>query len=406
MTFRKVRLSHDGGIYLKSEVWFAGYCRYGTDIGADKESLEIVSELKSLDLRVRVFGISCEKVLEDSNVEVLTFGRVRCSVLDRFSRFLRNGSRFANESSVDRLICRRLSEPTTLISSCLVPMAFEKNASMGGKNIFYAKNGYDFYDVLIGEASRWNLEPKRGEALYLKQYGRSVTHASKICFLSSEDPQLLVDKYGYKGLMARVRMGVDASDFDAVFQQNRSVRTRRQLQQRVWGCMGGSLLRKGTLYAIESWLRAKMSENDKLLIVGVGREDQTLLKRRYGDLASKNIVIKEYMDKYDFFSQLTYFLSPSTAEGQARAALESLAAGVPLISTHRGSAEIPVEHFVLISGDISEALLEIYKSPPVFKPEALDRARDYVASARAFSGLGSQIAQEAASLHKAAWGTE
>lgn len=376
---------------MTKEVWVAAYCRYGTDLGADRETMEIISSLDERGYKYRAFGISNELSLINQNIFAPIFGRWRASFFDKFNFFLKHGSRIFNESMIDNFILKRLDQPIKLLSSCYTPRSFKKNRALGGENIFYAKNSFDFYQVIIQESNKWGIPPKPGEKKYLSMYNNMINNTDKFCVLSESDPVWLQSMGINQSNIFMLPMGVSYLDFKETYDHNcHKLNSTKILSNPIWGCMAGSILRKGIPFVISSWLNAT-KKNGHLMIVGISAEDRKKLISKFNLSESSKIIFKNHVNKYDFFQSIDYFLSPSIAEGQPRAALECIAAGVTLVASERGSSAVPGEFYTSVDPNNISKMIKIFENPPVIIKSKIDNARNYVKFERKFTSFGDSI---------------
>lgn len=382
-----------------NEIWFSAYCRYGSEIGADRESREILNALIQTKKNIKAFGISDENDTQ-LRCEFVTpvLGRLRASVNDRFSNLYKYGARVKNEAMIDNILTKKIRHPVTLISSCLSPRAFQKNKDLGGTNIFYAKNGFDFHEVVVEQSRKWDMPTKYGEERYLKKYLEMVGLTNYFCVLSRTDTDWLKSRGVSKDHISMVTMGVGLQDFRHSYTKNlKKINEDKNPQDIIWGCMGGSILRKGIPLVLSAWKKSS-NPKGKLLLIGISKKEQIILTKRFNLKNDCRIKFIEYCDKYLFFETIDYFISPSLAEGQPRASLESLSAGITLIASERGSAEIPSKYLTMLKGQYEDELIDLFESPPPIRADKIKEANNYVKTHRQFDGFGFEIAKILKSL--------
>lgn len=372
------------------------YARLCTQIGAAKETKEIINSISELQKNISFekFCISNDLCNKNSkkNVYGLPLGHIIPALIDRLDFLFPHGSRVVNEGLVDYLLYMSLNnEPCIILSSMLSFKSFSKNKANSGLNIFYAKNSFDFYSVVSSESRKWDVKPKKGEYKYLSKYNDIIDLIDCFIVLTEADSKYLIEQKGIpKHNILLPKMGVDASLFEDVFHTNiKKISTSKDTGCFIFGFMGGALLRKGLLYVLEAW--NVINTSNKLIIAGISTNEIKYLENRYPNI--KNVVFKGHVNNLDFFSEIDYYLSPSLAEGQARATLEAIASGVHVIATKRGASEVPNKFYYQISEDcIKDTLSQFFLSPPPFKKATIISARQYIMENRKFSDFGHEIA--------------
>lgn len=121
---------------------------------------------------------------------------------------------------------------------------------------------------------------------------------------------------------------------------------------------------KGLHYLLDAWNKAHLS-NSELLVVGNYRDDMPdSLKKEYELIASRNSSITfipsiAHADMPDLYSRASVFVFPSLTEGNSRAVMEALSAGVPVITTdHASSIVVNRETGYIVPIRDSQALQE------------------------------------------------
>jgi glycosyltransferase involved in cell wall biosynthesis len=144
-------------------------------------------------------------------------------------------------------------------------------------------------------------------------------------------------------------MGVDA----AVFKKREAVPTKPRFI-----CVGMICLRKGQQYLFRAFqLVKKQIPEAELICVGAYRPDFAKERPRWkGTFTHYNNL--SHAELAELLQTCTAFVFPSQEEGIARAQIEALASGLPVIGTHAGGATTlvrdGVEGFIVSSHDVRQ----------------------------------------------------
>ena len=156
-------------------------------------------------------------------------------------------------------------------------------------------------------------------------------------------------------------MGVDSS----TFQPRQSV----PIQPR-FICVGTICLRKGHQYLFRAFeLVKKRLPDAELICVGQYKNDFRKERRRW-EGTFRHIAHLSHADLATLLQSCTAFVFPSQEEGIARAQIEALAAGLPVIGTHEGGATTLVRdgiEGIIVRGrdpqHIADAMIQVYLDP-------------------------------------------
>ena len=156
-------------------------------------------------------------------------------------------------------------------------------------------------------------------------------------------------------------MGVDTS----TFQPRQSVPIKPRFI-----CVGTICLRKGHQYLFRAFeLVKRVIPNAELICVGDFKRDFAKEKPRWNGLFT-HIPHVDHTTLAGILQSCTAFVFPSQEEGIARAQIEALAAGLPVIGTHEGGATTLVrdgiEGFIVRGRDpqhIADAMIRIFLDP-------------------------------------------
>jgi len=156
-------------------------------------------------------------------------------------------------------------------------------------------------------------------------------------------------------------MGVDTS----TFQPRQSVPIKPRFI-----CVGTICLRKGHQYLFRAFeLVKKRLPDAELICVGQYKTDFRLERQRW-EGTFRHIPHLSHADLATLLQSCTAFVFPSQEEGIARAQIEALAVGLPVIGTHEGGATTlvrdGVEGFIVRGRDpqhIAEAMIRVSLDP-------------------------------------------
>ena len=108
-------------------------------------------------------------------------------------------------------------------------------------------------------------------------------------------------------------------------------------------CVGTICLRKGHQYLFRAWQIVKRQLPDaELVCIGPYKTDFRKEKPKWENTFS-HIPYMPHSQLAEFLKECTAFVFPSQEEGIARAQIEALACGLPVIGTHEGGATTLVE---------------------------------------------------------------
>ncbi|MEO7933695.1 MAG: glycosyltransferase family 4 protein [Chthoniobacterales bacterium] len=154
-------------------------------------------------------------------------------------------------------------------------------------------------------------------------------------------------------------MGVDTSIF----------KKRSQVPEKpLFVTVGTICLRKGHQYLFRAWeiVKRQLPEAE-LVCVGAYKTDFRLEKPRWHGTFT-HIEHLSHPEIAELFQRSTAFVFPSQEEGIARAQIEALASGLPLIGTHAGGASTLVQNGIegfIVNGrnpeEIANAMLKIWR---------------------------------------------
>ena len=156
-------------------------------------------------------------------------------------------------------------------------------------------------------------------------------------------------------------MGVDT----AIFKKREAVPNKIRFV-----CVGTICLRKGHQYLFRAWevVKRQLPEAE-LICVGDYKTDFRYEKPKW-EGAFTHILHLPHTELAALLQTCTAFVFPSQEEGIARAQMEALAAGLPVIGTHEGGATTVVEDGVeglIVPGRdparIAEAMIRLAKDP-------------------------------------------
>ena len=312
----------------KPKVIFTSYCQLGAKFGAGSESDQIAEALED-DFELTVSCIKNNTKKRNFNF-VSPFGTFTMvpGIIDRFAFTLPRSTRYLNEMLLDKLTTRKTSPSNfdAVFSSSITPKMFSLARQHKVKTVFYAKNALNFYDVVSYESDKWDIPVRFGELDYLKRYNDILKHTDHIISLNSAD-KIYLDKSSFNDIkIHEVNIGVDTNRFSLLNME--PIKDKKEL---TFLYMGLSPLRKGLPYILETW--KKYNIQHKLIVAGLQGEFLTLFKNRY-DLS--NVTFIGPVNPAEYFKMCDVYLSPSLAEGQPRATMEAMSAGLPVIATDVG----------------------------------------------------------------------
>jgi glycosyltransferase involved in cell wall biosynthesis len=156
-------------------------------------------------------------------------------------------------------------------------------------------------------------------------------------------------------------MGVDTS----IFRPRPKVPTKPR-----YICVGTICLRKGHPYLFRAFDLVKKSLPDaELICVGQYKTDFRRERPKW-ERTFRHIPNLSHADLASLLQTCTAFVFPSQEEGIARAQMEALASGLPVIGTHEGGATTVVQNGVeglIVRGrdpqSIADAMIRIFKDP-------------------------------------------
>jgi len=135
-------------------------------------------------------------------------------------------------------------------------------------------------------------------------------------------------------------------------------------------CVGTICLRKGHQYLFRAWEKVRRRlPNAELVCIGQYKSDFQKERKKWKNTFTR-IPHLTHLELSDFLRSCTAFVFPSQEEGIARAQIEALACGRPVIGTHEGGAttlvEDGVEGFIVRGRDpdhIAEAMIRCASDP-------------------------------------------
>ena len=186
-------------------------------------------------------------------------------------------------------------------------------------------------------------------------------------------------------------MGVDTS----TFQPRQSVPIKPRFI-----CVGTICLRKGHQYLFRAFeLVKKAIPNAELICVGDYKRDFAMEKPRWNGLFT-HIPHVDHATLAGILQSCTAFVFPSQEEGIARAQIEALAVGLPVIGTHEGGATTLVrdgiEGFIVRGRDprhIADALIRVFLDPELNRKMG-EAAHKKGAAKNAWQDYGDRLMEE------------
>lgn len=135
-------------------------------------------------------------------------------------------------------------------------------------------------------------------------------------------------------------------------------------------CVGGICLRKGQQYLLRAFQKARMTLKEaELVLVGNHFPDFRLERQRWAGAYTHYESIP-VTDLARLLRESTAFVFPSNEEGFAKAIIEAMGAGLPIIATHQSGAttlvEDGVEGLIVRNRDvdhIAEAMIKVATNP-------------------------------------------
>lgn len=135
-------------------------------------------------------------------------------------------------------------------------------------------------------------------------------------------------------------------------------------------CVGSICLRKGHQYLFQAFERVKKKyPSSELICLGAILSDFKPLWRRWEKLITYPGAVS-HQQLADLYELSTAFVLPSVEEGFARAIIEAMAAGLPILATYESGATTLVDHgvegVILQARNvdaITEAMLEMIENP-------------------------------------------
>lgn len=196
-----------------------------------------------------------------------------------------------------------------------------------------------------------------------------------------------------------IRNGVDISEIDAVTTVAPEAQAWREQGDYVIGYVGQLITRKGLEILLQAFAQLAVPKK-RLVLVGEGPQRQALeaLARDLG-CAGRVSFLGFRADRLSVLKGFDVFALPSRLEGIPRCLMESMAAGIPIVSSDiPGSADLirPADAGVLVPLDDSAALGAALArlQDPALRQAIADRGRRHVLaeySAEAMAGKYQQL---------------
>jgi glycosyltransferase involved in cell wall biosynthesis len=190
-------------------------------------------------------------------------------------------------------------------------------------------------------------------------------------------------------------MGVDT----AIFKKRSNVPTKTRFVS-----VGTICLRKGHQYLFRAFEIVKKTLPDAELICVGGYKTDFRLERPKWEHTFTHYSNLTHLQIAELFQSCTAFVFPSQEEGIARAQIEALASGLPVVGTHEGGAttliQDGVEGFIARGRDpesIAQAMVKI-ASDPIINQRMSDAAHRKGALANTWQDYGDRLLLEYAKL--------
>jgi len=186
-----------------------------------------------------------------------------------------------------------------------------------------------------------------------------------------------------------IHNGIDLDNFlFRDYEKREKIRQKLSINQkdRLFISVGRLNKVKGHSYLIESFKKVndQLSEDDKLIIIGDGKEKDNLLhKIKELKLSDSVFLLGRKNNVSDYLNAADLFISPSIHEGFGISIAEAMASGVPVIATDVGGVSELIEDektgFLLKSGsaeDLTRKIKHLLDLPTDDLKKITDAARD------------------------------
>lgn len=313
-----------------SKLTYLTYSNIYSNYAGGPESTAIIEALREVDGSLRVIALD-KKEKKDQIVTPIPIGLryILPRVLSKLEILL-NGiysARYINERILDYFSKNKIDKNNIFVTSALCFSTLKNSKKLGNINVFYAKNSFDFYEIVNSENEKWKYRVNKGEELYLQKYNNIVNFIDYFIVLTDKDREILINKYGVcNKQIFNIKLGVDVAKYEDVNKQYKNDKVK-------YGFLGTAPIRKGLPYLLEAW-KQNNSIEDQLIIAGLNKKDIDFFNTRWKDI--KNIEYRGVVETKEFFKEIDVYITTSLAEGQPRTTMEAMASGLPCICSNRG----------------------------------------------------------------------